>query len=133
MSLVKSLLLFVITLFFIACTAEPKPLGPPKWIDIPPSGDKIHGVGSAAYNYHGIKAQKQDAMAQAIDMIARQKGVKVVNSLERIKKVDDGEVSQASMIDYSFQTVDGTTVNAKIKDVYHDKYRDIYHVLMVEY
>jgi len=135
MSFFKSLSFLVSTLFFIACSGSPQIArqGPPKWIDVPPSDGKIYGIGQASYNYYGVNAQKQEAMAQAIDMIARQKGVKVENSLERIKRVDKGQVSRASSIGYSFQTVNGTTVNAKIQDVYHDKYKDVYHILMIEY
>lgn len=131
----KSFLLLFLSLFFIACAGSTQPTrqGPPKWIDVPPSDGKIYGIGQASYNYYGVNAQKQEAMAQAIDMIARQKGVKVENSLERIKRVDKGQVSKSSSIGYSFQSVDGTTVNAKIQDAYHDKYRDVYHILMIEY
>jgi len=135
MTTFKSLLFLLSTLFFIACAGSPEVTrqGPPKWIDVPPSDGKIYGIGQASFNYYGVNAQKQEAMAQAIDMIARQKGVKVQNSLERIKRVDKGQVTQATSIGYSFQSVDGTTVNAKIKDVYHDTYKDVYHILMIEY
>ena len=135
MKQLKPLFFSFITLLFIGCSAavQPSVRTAPKWIDIPPTDGKVYGVGTASYNYYGVNAQKQEAMAQAIDMIARQKGVKVENSLERIKRVDQGQVTRASSIGYSFQSVNGTTVNAKIQDVYHDKYKDVYHILMVEY
>jgi hypothetical protein len=129
------LLTLALMLVLSACSSSPAPVtqdGPPKWTMLPPDDGHIYGVGTAPYNYHGMAAQKQDAMAQAIDMIARQKGVTVDNSLERIKRIDNGIQTQGSMIDYSFQTVEGTKVNAKIKDVYHDRYKDIFYILMIE-
>lgn len=135
MNFLKTFLTLGLVLFFVACsTPPPAPTqGIPKWTMMPPDDGHIYGVGSASYNYHGFPAQKQDAIAQAIDMIARQKGVKVDNSLERIKRIDSGTQTQASTIDYSFQTVEGTKVKAKIKDVYHDRYKDVFYVLMIEY
>ena len=133
MTLFKSSLALLLLLVFTACMGGgPRPK--PTWTEglyESPAG-KAFGVGAARFNVRGHHAQKQEAMAQAIDIIARQKGVKVENSLERIKQVDSGQVSRASSIAYSFQSVNGTKVNAKIKDLYHDKYHDIYYVLMVE-
>lgn len=134
MTPLKSSLLLSLVFIFTACMGGgPRPK--PDWVSkglCQQEANKACAIGSAPFSHHGFQHQKQVAMANAIDIIARQKGVTVKNSLERLKRVDKGQVSQSSSIGYSLQTVEGTTVNAKIKDVYHDKYYDVYYVLMVE-
>ncbi len=134
MTLFKSTLTLLLLLLLTACMGG-GPTVKPQWVVkglCEQTGTKACAIGSAPFSHHGLQHQKQVAMANAIDIIARQKGVTVQNSLERLKRVDEGQVTQSSSIGYSLQTVEGTTVNAKIKDVYHDKYYDIYYVLMVE-
>ncbi len=133
MPLFKSLLLLVSTLFFIACTDQPKKSGPPQWIyQQPTDAMHIYGVGSAPFNIGGFTAQKKAAMAQAIDVIARQKRIKVKAELERLKLTDKGATSVDKAMSHSVQSVEDVIVNAKVKEEYHDRYRDIYYVLMVE-
>jgi len=133
MSPLKSFSLLVVSLMFIACSGQPKRSGPPHWIyQQPTDATHIYGVGSAPYNIGGFTAQKKAAMAQAIDVIARQKKIKVKAELERLKLTDKGSTSVDKAMSHSVQTVEGVVVNAKVKEEYHDRYRDIYYVLMVE-
>jgi len=133
MSSLKSLSLLVVSLVFIACSGQPERSGPPQWIhEQPMDATHIYGVGSAPYNIGGFTAQKKAAMAQAIDVISRQKRIKVKAELERLKLTDQGSTSVDKAMSHSIQTVEDVVVNAKVKAEYHDRYRDIYYVLMVE-
>ena len=133
MSHFKSLLLLLSILLFVSCAQPPVVSGPPAWIKEQPMDTKLlYGVGSAPFNMKGFPAQKQAAMAAAIDVIARQKKIKVQAEQERLKTTDKGHVGIDKTMSHSVQTVENVVVNAKIKDEYHDRYRDVYYVLMVE-
>ncbi len=122
----RNLLLFLISLFFVACGAS----GTPEWTVMPPSDGKIYGVGSSPIHVKGLTFQRALAISRAIDEIARQKGVKVSNTLERVESVSSsGSVSSAAQ-SYSVQSVEGQTVNAKIKEVYRDPRSKKIFVLM---
>lgn len=134
MSHFKSFLLLLSTLLFVSCAQAPAVVaGPPAWIKEQPMDAKLlYGVGSAPFNMKGFTAQKQAAMAAAIDVIARQKKIKVQAEQERLKTTSKGYVGIDKTMSHSVHTVENVVVNAKIKDEYHDRYRDVYYVLMVE-
>jgi len=121
------------TIFFIGCAAAPQQVstGKPKWTLLPPNDGKVYGVGESAIHVSGKTFQRSLAISRGIDEIARQKGVKVSNTLERVTNVGNGG-SSLNARNYSVQTVEGQTVKAVIHDVYEDPYTKRLYVLMRE-
>ncbi len=131
----KVLLLSLFALIFLAgcgSSTQPNPNAKPKWTIFPPNDGKVYGLGVAPIHVSGrLNMQRASAISQAIDEIARQKGVKVSNTLERIQKVVGG-ASSSAMRNYSIQSVDGQTVKAVIKDFWQDPYDKRIYILMME-
>lgn len=123
----RYLLASLITLFFVACGAS----GTPSWTVMPPSDGKVYGVGSSPIHVKGLTFQRALAISRAIDEIARQKGVTVSNTLERVESVTSAGHASSAAQSYSVQSVDGQKVNAKIKEVYRDPRSNKIFVLMV--
>lgn len=105
--------------------------GKPSWTLMPPSDGKVYGVGSSPIHFKGVNYQRALAVSMAIDEIARQNGVKVSNTIERVTSVSRGRATSASR-NYSVQSVNGQTVNASIKDIWEDKKSHKIYVLMVQ-
>ena len=118
-------------LFLASCGSTPNPNQKPEWTLLPPDDGKVYGVGSSPIHVKGQSFQRALAISRAIDEIARQKGVKVSNTLERIERIQNSGASLNAR-NYSIQSVDGTTVKAKIKSVYQDPYSKRLYILMVE-
>ena len=107
--------------------------GKPIWINgYIETGDKIIGIGHAKQHVNGLTYQRELAISRAIDEIARQKGVKVENTLERMS-VANGKTASTNMKSYSIQSVEGAKVNAKVVDLWTDTYTKDIHVLMEAY
>ena len=124
----RYLLASLITLFFVACGAS----GTPNWTVMPPTDGKVYGVGSSPIHVKGRTFQRALAISRAIDEIARQKGVTVSNTLERVESVTSSGHASSAAQSYSVQSVDGQKVNAKIKEVYRDPRSNKVFVLMVQ-
>ena len=103
----------------------------PKWTMLPPDDGKVYGVGSSPEHIKGPNFQRALAMSMAIDEIARQNGVKVSNSLDRMQEVDSSGNVRSSARSVSLQTVDGKMINAVIKDMWENRHHKLY-VLMVQ-
>lgn len=121
--------LFILTLF--AACGQPNPNQKPEWTLLPPDDGHVYGVGICPIHVKGATFQRALAISRGIDEIARQKGVKVSNTLERVESIQKG-ASSLSARNYSIQSVEGTKVKAKIKSIYQDPYSKRLYVLMVE-
>lgn len=126
------LIVSALALVSLGCGGQPPVAqGKPKWTLLPPNDGHVYGVGESAIHVSGKTFQRSLAISRGIDEIARQKGVKVSNSLERVQQVSNGGSSQSAR-NYSIQTVDGQVVKAVIHDVYEDPYNKRLYVLMKE-
>ncbi|KIM11049.1 MAG: hypothetical protein KU37_08060 [Sulfuricurvum sp. PC08-66] len=130
----NALLVLLSLVLFLGCAA-PKPVvdpnAKPSWTLNPPMDGKIYGVGSSPIHVKGLNHQRALAISMAIDEIARQNGVVVNNTLERITMVNGAQASTASR-DYSVQSVNGQTVKAHIVEMWQDPYSSRIYVLMVQ-
>ena len=110
------------------------PHSKPFWVDNPLSHEKVQGkifgLGSAKEHVRGTRSQRLLAISSAINEIAQQKGVKVDSSLERMTVVS-GEKSKSASNMYSKQTVNGSSINATIIEVWKDDAKNELFVLMV--
>jgi len=78
----------------------------------------------------GKSAQRKLAISRALDEIASQMGVEVKSILSSHVQAN-GAAASSSMESYSFQTTDGKTVKASIKEMWFDKRMNELHVWMV--
>jgi len=105
----------------------------PTWIDYPQNNPKVEGkyfgVGSARTHIRGKRQQRLLAISSAINEIAQQKGVKVDNSLERIKTISGARSKSASKM-YSKQTVNGKLIDAQIVEIWKDPSNNELYILM---
>jgi hypothetical protein len=129
-------ILFFVFLIFIGCGSHKvhNRFTQPKWIVSPEhhkqAKNKLVGIGFSGVHMNGFRAQRKLAIASAIDEIARQKGVTVSNTLERMQAVSGkGKNSSSSM--YSVQSVDGQKVIAKIIDSWQDPQTKDLYILMI--
>ncbi len=91
---------------------------------------KIYGIGSSKDHIRGDRAKRQLAISTAINEIASQKGIKVDSELEVFQT--GGDKSSSAIQQYSIQTVEGKTVNAKIIDSWEDSNSKELWILMAE-
>ena len=86
----------------------------PSWVLNPPvEKGAIYGVGIAPENFKGVQAQRESAIAKAINEIATQYKTKV-NSQTVIQSTVHNKHISKYMNSVSFQTVNGESVSAKI-------------------
>jgi len=139
----KLLILITTSLFFITLNSgcsllkkekSGKSNSEPSWVLNPNKHKKaksrVVGLGYSKTHFGGLRKQRQLAIAAALDEIARQKGVKVSNTLQRMQ-VASGSSSASTSSMYSVQSVDGNSVTATVVESWTDpRTKDLY-VLMV--
>jgi hypothetical protein len=107
---------------------------PPSWVENPhthkKAKNKVIGLGYSKTHFGGLRKQRQLAIASALDEIARQKGVKVSNTLNRMQVVGGSSSTSTSSM-YSVQTVDGNSVTAKVVDSWKNQRTQELFILMV--
>jgi hypothetical protein len=110
--------------------------GTPLWVNNPQNHpavkgtDKPFAVGSAVKHVRGKSEQRLKATTLAIDMIARQMGVKVDNTVER-EDISTDRGGSSNMRSYSVQTVEGKVVDIKIIEMWTDPRSKEIHVLAI--
>ncbi|PLX70983.1 MAG: hypothetical protein C0602_02815 [Denitrovibrio sp.] len=104
--------------------------GKPEWYYTPSKDGKIGGVGVSGIHKDGKTGQKKLAVERALAEIARQMGVKV-ESYSNLKSQTSGGSSATSGQSHSFFTVDGHTVNARIEQMWEDRYSGELYIWMV--
>ncbi|PLX69881.1 MAG: hypothetical protein C0603_02810 [Denitrovibrio sp.] len=104
--------------------------GKPEWYFNPSKDGKIGGVGVSGIHKDGKTGQKQLAVERALAEIARQMGVKV-ESYSSLQSQTAGGSSSVSGQSHSFFTVDGKSVNARIEQMWENKYSGELFIWMV--
>jgi len=104
--------------------------GKPEWYFNPSKDGKIGGVGVSGIHKDGKTGQKQLAVERALAEIARQMGVKV-QSFSDIKSHTSAGSSSVQGESHSFFTVEGNVVNARIEQMWEDRYSGELYVWMV--
>jgi hypothetical protein len=116
-------------LFFVSCSSTPSVetskgelSGAPKWVLMPFVEGSMSDIGSAPSNAGGdVSFQRNQAMADARDNLARQMGVKVGNMIKSFKASTgakaDATFDQSSE-QVSKQIASQTLVGTKIKDAW---------------
>lgn len=102
----------------------------PAWIYETSKDGKIGGVGISKPHYAGKTAQRSLAISRALDEIARQLGVKVVNS-QKTTTTGTSQNATTTLESYSFQTTDGKVVRATIQAFWEDKPNEELYVWML--
>jgi len=106
-------------LFFAGCTNNPTLnndknicMNEPKWVlNIPKDG--VYGVGIAPLNFYGEQAQRQSAIAKAVNEIASQMNTTVDSKTIITTSVHNGK-GDSTFNNISFQNVNGQKVKAII-------------------
>jgi hypothetical protein len=125
--MLKSIVLIVSVMLFSGCTSlnnttVTKQNIEPKWLINPYiDNDKIAAIGCARIHFKGKEAQKDLAIARAIDRIAMQNNVTVDNVTARQKNSYNGERTRSSASSSSLHTVDNVSVSTKVKAIYNKK------------
>lgn len=104
--------------------------GKPEWYYSPSQDGRIGGVGVSGIHVNGKTGQKQLAVERALAEIARQMGVKV-QSYSNVKSETSSGGSAVSGQSHSFFTVDGSTVTARIVEMWESKRSGELYVWMV--
>lgn len=130
---VKVIALSVLAMFILtACGAKSCLVnGRPHWYWNPSEGGVIGGVGEAGYHVGGKTAQRQLAVTRALEDIALQKGVNVA-SVREVNTYETSVSSQTGATTYSIHTIDGTGVNAIIKEIWQEPSSGVIFVWMQE-
>lgn len=102
----------------------------PAWIYETSKDGKIGGVGISKPHYAGKTAQRSLAISRALDEIARQLGVKVVNS-QKTTTTGTSLNATTTLEIYSFQTTDGKVIRATIQAFWEDKPNEELYVWML--
>jgi hypothetical protein len=121
--------LIVLSLLFSACSYNKTEV--PFWINSHTIDDgKIYAIGESRKHIKGKAYQKKLAISRALENLASQKGVKVSNQTSIINQLDNN-IGSTNMSSHSVHTIDGNNINAKIVNIYYDKYKEILYVRMV--
>ena len=104
--------------------------GKPEWYFNPSKDGHIGGVGVSGLHKNVKTGQKQLAVERALAEIARQMGVKV-DSYSSVHSQSAAGMSSTSGQAHSFFTVDGQKVDARIEQVWEDKYSGELYIWMV--
>jgi|SaaInlStandDraft_4_1057021.scaffolds.fasta_scaffold50229_1 hypothetical protein len=99
------------------------------WMYTPSYNGKSGAVGSSRMHVRGRAEQRKLAISRALDELATQMGVKVKN-ITLVQASADRSGSNTNIDTISHQTAN-TKVNAYIKEVCHDTYRDEIFIWMV--
>lgn len=102
----------------------------PHWFHNPNDGGKMGGVGISGIHIRGLQAQRELAIERAINEIARQMGVKVSNFSKSVS-VGNKDMVRTGRETYSIQTVNGTSVEAVIEELWTDPETNEFYVWMV--
>jgi hypothetical protein len=128
--------LSVLILLFVGCSDTPKTPTIDKaqcsekvWMYAPMFNGKSGAVGSSRMHIKGRSEQRKLAISRALDELASQMGVNVKN-ITLIESQVEGHASSSS-IETGSQHVANAKVNAYIKEVCHDTYRDEIFIWMV--
>jgi len=130
-------LLFVSVLVLVGCVSQPTKTATPKgicytepeWVLTQPKDNFIYGVGIAPMNIDGEQAQRRSAISKAINEIAAQLNTNVRSLLIK-KTAIHNESGSRYMQTYSFQTIDGQKVSAKIIKSCKNPNNGYFYVLM---
>jgi len=133
-----SLLALLSLIFIIGCSSDISNEldGAPSWVLIPESDGAVVSVGSAVPNAgHDISFQRQEAIADARDEMARTLSVKVGNMIKSYKGVtgsgDDATFDKSSE-SVSKQVANQTLVGSKPKNVWISKSGTMYILLILD-
>lgn len=123
--MIHRLTVIFVILLFMGCAAANAPKstmvdGKPHWYWKPSCDGAIGGVGEAGFNVNGASAQRQLAIARAIEDIALQKGVTVKNIQSIAHNADSSGKSFTNLESYSVHTIDGQTVRAQVREIWKD-------------
>ena len=92
----------------------------PSWINNPGDG----AVGSATTHVRGRHYQEELAIARARERLAARLGIEV-SSVQTIKERIANETAYVTSTKQTFQQVSNQTVKAHVREVWHDKGRDV--------
>jgi hypothetical protein len=134
----------IFTILFVGCGGDPKPntyvspelKGAPSWVLMPVVKGFVAEVGSAPSNSAGdISFQREEAMADARDNLARQISVKV-NNLFKSFKASTGSKADAtfdkSASKTSKQIASQTLVGSQVRDTWISSTGVLYVLMVVE-
>lgn len=102
----------------------------PEWVYRPAMAGSPGGVGISGPHVQGANAQRNLAISRAVDEIASQMGVKVQNVLET-KTTASQDHTSSHQQSFSIHTVDGQTIQAEIREIWHDSETNQLYVWMV--
>ncbi|WP_430461285.1 hypothetical protein ACQUQU_00445 [Thalassolituus sp. LLYu03] len=106
------------------CAAKPAS-STPHWLTNP--GDGV--VASCGFNIKGRYAQEQCAQTRAREQLAARQGVDV-SSVSLLTEQVRNEFSNVTLAKETRETVNKTTVKARVVDSWYDAQRDEYYVWM---
>ena len=119
----KVSLLFVLSIFFIACQNTPSPkttaatVQKPEWIYQPSINGKVGAVGSAMPHFKGTAAQRRLAISRGLDELSQQSGVNVQSTIKRNEK-RLGSLTNSSAEVFTIQNSANETIKAHIEDIW---------------
>ncbi len=124
LNILNILVLFSISIFFIACN-NPKPKvqsSKPEWILNPNYNGKVGAVGVAGRTYdQRVSTQRKLAIQRALDELAMQQGVKVKLKMKKNELVKNDSVSTTTTTKSEYETTNNSSITAHIEDVWQDK------------
>lgn len=133
---VKLFLCLTLALAITACAPHTRSTGShrtdtrPAFIHNPSPDGRMGGVGIARVHIRGPQAQRQLAISNAIDELARQKGTQV-QSWQATHTSGSQESATTQMETVSIQTTSGETIRAVIRQIWEDPATKELYVWMV--
>lgn len=122
--MLKYISIIVSVMLFSGCvpqndTTVTKQTSEPKWLLDPyTDNDKIAAIGCSQIHFKGIEAQKDLAIARAINRIATQNSVIVDNVTYRQKSNTNGNKVNSSSSSSSLHAVENVKISTKTKAIY---------------
>ena len=130
---VKSILTIIVSLMFIACSAQPTATtgNEPSWILDPNQAGVTGSVGQCGTHFNGKSMQRKVAITRAIEELAMQGDVTVDSEMSVSTEVSGRHVSNKSR-SKTYVSAKGVSVNAYIEEIYYDKKSEILYVWMIK-
>jgi len=130
---VKSILALLVSLMFVACSAQPTASANsrPSWILDPNQAGTVGAVGQCGTHFNGKSMQRKVAITRAIEELAMQGDVTVDSEMSISTEVSGQHVNNRSK-SKTYISANGVSVNAYIEEIYYDKKSTILYVWMIK-